>query len=186
MADEGVSIMNQTTNISKLRSRGQWRSLRVVALLFLGLSSGAVPLRLTTARQSGTKNHYMLPLDLGDDWKTNVTIINREQQQADFILSAYGGDGRFLAGIPTLINLAAEERKSIQPKTIVPAGSETLGLELRDQWQQDFRRVLLHRLGIEHQRSGRLGRTDVRWSTLRFRTDGADRQRIFLVSLRQL
>ena len=64
-----------SANISKLRSRGQWRSGRVVALLFLGLSSGAVPLRLTTAGQSGTKNHYMLPLDLGDDWNTNVTII---------------------------------------------------------------------------------------------------------------
>jgi hypothetical protein len=133
MADNGVSVMNHVTrhtaNISRLRSRGQWRSGRVVALLFLGLSSGAVPLRLTTAGQSGTKNHYILPLDLGDDWNTNVTIINREQQQANIILSAYGRDGRLLAGIPTLTNLAAAETKSIQPKTIVPAGSETLGLE---------------------------------------------------------
>ena len=108
-----------------LRRRSGW----VVALLFLGLSSVAAPLRLTTARQSGTKNQYMLPLDLGDDWRTNVTIINLEEQQANLILFAYGRDGRFLVEIPTLTSLAAEETKTIQPKTIVPPGSETLRLE---------------------------------------------------------
>jgi hypothetical protein len=77
--------------------------------------SGAVPLRLTTAGQSGTKNHYMLPLDLGDDWNTNVTIINREQQQANIILSAYGRDGRFLAGIPSL-TWRLQKRNRFSPK----------------------------------------------------------------------
>jgi hypothetical protein len=67
-----------------LRRRSGW----MVALLFLGLSSVAGPLTLTTAQPWGTKNRYMLPLDLGDDWQTNVIITNREEQQAN-LLSAY-------------------------------------------------------------------------------------------------
>src|SRR5262245_56120124 len=78
------------------------RSDGLVALLFLGLSSVAAPLTLTTTQHSGAKNQYILPLDLGDDWRTNLTIINREQEQANLTLFAYGRDGRFLAVIPTL------------------------------------------------------------------------------------
>jgi hypothetical protein len=106
-----------------LRTRPAW----MAALLFLGLSSMAAPLAMT--QQSGLKNQYMLPLDLGDDWRTRVTITNLEEQQADLALFASGSDGRLLVQIPTLNSLAAKEAKTLQPRTIAPSGSETLRLQ---------------------------------------------------------
>src|SRR5262249_10928284 len=108
-----------------LRCRSGW----VVASLLLGLSSMATPVKLTTEGQSGSKNKYLLPLYLGEDWRTNIIMSNLEGQPANLILGAYDRDGRLLVEIPTLTGLPAEATKPIEPKTIVPPETETLRLQ---------------------------------------------------------
>jgi hypothetical protein len=108
-----------------LRRRCGW----VVAVLLLGLSSVAAPLRPSVTQQSAVKDQYILPLDLGDDWRTNVNIVNLEEQQANLNLSAYAKDGRFLFEIQTLASLAAKEAKTIHPKTVGQPESETVRLQ---------------------------------------------------------